>query len=170
MLSETDRLMPEDPKPEDRMPEDPMPEPRLARVIYRSHSVLSDATDDRAPAVAEILRVARRNNAQDGLTGVLLFDGVNFLQAIEGDSARVEGAYERIACDLRHEDLELIEFKPITERDYRGFPMAYVEGLAAERETLRHLLPALTARHAADIVGDAVPPPIIRDRPRPAAM
>ncbi len=159
-MSETARLM----------PEDPMPETRLARVIYRSHSVLSDATDDRAPAVAEILRVARRNNARTGLTGVLLFDGVNFLQAIEGDIAGVEGAYERIACDLRHEDIELIEFKPIAERDYRGFPMAYVEGLAAEQQTLRHLLPALTARDGADMAGGAVPFTTPRDRSRPAAM
>ncbi len=120
-----------------------MPEGQLARVIYRSRSLLSDGTDERGTGVIEILRVARRNNTQTGLTGVLLFDGTNFMQAIEGGIDHVEHVYAAIACDLRHEDLELIEFKPIVERDYQILPMAYVEGLKAERETLRTLSAAV---------------------------
>jgi len=76
---------------------------------------------------------------------VLLFDGTNFLQALEGAIDDVEALFENIACDLRHEEIELIEFKPIATRDYRSFPMAYVEGLAAEHDTLRHLHAALGA-------------------------
>jgi hypothetical protein len=134
-----------------------LPEGQLARVIYRSHSLLPQAPDDRTPAVTEILRVARRNNAQAGLTGVLLFDGANFLQAIEGDIGHVESVYETIACDLRHEDIEVIEFKPIAARAYRGFPMAYVEGLAAERDTLGRLRSALMATTGAEPEEDELP-------------
>jgi hypothetical protein len=122
-----------------------MSEGQLARVVYRSHSRLPEKIDDRTPAVTEILRVARRNNTQTGLTGVLLFDGASFLQAIEGDIDRVESLYESIACDLRHEDIEVLEFRPIAARAYRSAPMAYVEGLAAERDTLGHLRAALVA-------------------------
>jgi hypothetical protein len=137
-----------------------MPEQRknqLARVVYRSHSLLPEEIDDRAPVVAEILRVARRNNTQTGLTGVLLFDGTSFLQAIEGNIEAVESIYESIACDRRHEDIEVIEFKPIGARDYRSFPMAYVEGLDAERATLGHLRAALVAAGGAEFDMNAIP-------------
>jgi len=138
------------------MPKETMREERLARVIYRSHSRLPDTVDERTPAVTEILRVARRNNAETGLTGVLVFDGDNFLQAIEGDIGLVEDVYENIARDLRHENIELIEFKAIARRNYRTSPMAYVEGLSAERDTLRHLLAALSASHPPPPDDDAV--------------
>jgi len=129
----------------------------LARVIYRSHSLLPETPDDRTPAMTDILRAARRNNAQSGLTGVLLFDGTNFLQAIEGDIRDVENLYEAIACDLRHEDIEVIEFKPISVRAYRSFPMAYIEGLSAERDTLGHLRSALMAAAGAEPDEDELP-------------
>jgi hypothetical protein len=122
---------------------DVSPEARLGRVIYRSHSRLPDAADEQIPAVAEILRVARRNNAASGLTGVLLFDGTTFMQAIEGEIGQLETLYEEIACDPRHEDIEVIEFKPIAARDYSSFPMAYLDGLNADRDTLRQLVQSL---------------------------
>jgi hypothetical protein len=132
------------------------PDGQLARVIYRSHSLLPQGTDDCTPAVTEILRIARRNNVATGLTGVLLFDGTSFLQAIEGDIGHVESLYESIACDLRHENIEVIEFKPIATRAYRGVPMAYVEGLSAERDTLGHLR-ELTATVGARADEDELP-------------
>ena len=122
-----------------------VPDDQLARVVYRSHSLLPRTAADACVGLADLLRRARHNNAQSGLTGVLLFDGTNFLQAIEGAIDDVETVFESIACDLRHEEIELIEFKPIAVRDYASFPMAYVEGLAAERDTLRHLPAALDA-------------------------
>jgi len=133
------------------------PDGQLARVIYRSHSLLPESLDDRTPAVTEILRIARRNNSETGLTGVLLFDGTSFLQAIEGDIVHVESLYESIACDRRHENIEVIEFKPIAARAYRSVPMAYVEGLAAERDTLGHLRSALVAAGGVDVSGDELP-------------
>jgi hypothetical protein len=120
-----------------------MPDGQLARVVYRSRSLLPKAAAD--VHLTELLRLARRNNTRAGVTGVLLFDGTNFLQAIEGRIDDVEALFENIACDLRHEEIELIEFKPIATRDYRSFPMAYVEGLAAEHGTLRNLQAAIGA-------------------------
>jgi hypothetical protein len=85
----------------------------------------------------------------------LLFDGTSFLQAIEGTIDHVQNVYEGIACDLRHEDIELIEFKPIERRDFQVLPMAYIEGLSAERATLHHLRSALTAAKNGGGDGDA---------------
>jgi hypothetical protein len=125
-----------------------MPDGQLARVVYRSRSLLPNQVGDAAGHLTELLRLSRHNNTRSGVTGVLLFDGTNFLQAIEGAIDDVEALFETIACDLRHEEIELIEFKPIATRDYRSFPMAYVEGLAAEHGTLRHLHAALGASAA----------------------
>jgi hypothetical protein len=133
------------------------PDGQLARVVYRSHSLLPETPEDRTPAVTEILRIARRNNIESGLTGVLLFDGTSFLQAIEGDIGHIESLYESIACDRRHENIEVIEFKPIAARAYRNVPMAYVEGLSAEHDTLGHLRSALVAAGEVGADGDGLP-------------
>jgi hypothetical protein len=117
----------------------------LARVIYRSHSLLPQAVGAAHVGVTEILIVARQNNMKTGVTGVLLFDGVHFMQALEGERGEVEHVYERIAQDLRHEEIELLECKPITERGYQAFPMAYGEGSADERDDLSRMLKALSA-------------------------
>jgi hypothetical protein len=39
--------------------------------------------------IEAILGVSRVNNARDGITGLLVHDGVRFLQALEGDHQRV---------------------------------------------------------------------------------
>jgi hypothetical protein len=126
------------------------PDAGLARVIYRSHSLLPQSVGAAHVGVTEILIAARRNNGKTGVTGVLLFDGVHFMQALEGERGEVEHVYERIAQDLRHEDIELLECKPITERGYQAFPMAYGGGPADERDDLRRLLDLLTVRTGAE--------------------
>jgi hypothetical protein len=128
----------------------------LVRVIYRSHSLLPDAPRAAKTGVTDILVVARRKNTQTGVTGVLLFDGMHFMQALEGARDEVEQVYERIARDLRHEDIELLECRPIAERGYRDFPMAYVEGPATERTNLRRLLASLAAQ-VGSRAGDELP-------------
>ncbi|MEE2915447.1 MAG: BLUF domain-containing protein, partial [Pseudomonadota bacterium] len=52
-----------------------------------------------------VLAVSRRNNARDGITGLLYADGRRFLQVLEGERAAVERAYQRIAADPRHRAL-----------------------------------------------------------------
>ena len=129
-----------------------MADETLARVIYSSHSLLPESPDQRMQVVTELLRIARQRNAETGLTGVLLFDGTRFLQAIEGETGAVETAFENIACDRRHEEIELLEFKPIPRRDYPNSPLAYIDGLSAEQDTLRDLLYTLRDRPTRDPV------------------
>jgi hypothetical protein len=110
----------------------------LTRLVYRSRCVPPDAPA--LPPVLDILSVARRNNVVTGVTGVLLFDGTTFVQAIEGERGEVEDLYESIARDPRHEEIELIECRPIAARGYRPDPMAYVDGPDADAAALRGLL------------------------------
>ena len=49
-----------------------------------------------------LLETCRKNNAELGVTGMLLYKDGNFMQALEGDEGAVRGLYERIAADPRH--------------------------------------------------------------------
>lgn len=88
--------------------------------------------------VADIVRTARRVNADLHVTGVLVFDGQRFCQYLEGPSAQVESLAERIAHDPRHTD-----FKPLHHgllvgpRRFRDWSMAYA--LAPDVEPLERM-------------------------------
>jgi hypothetical protein len=49
-----------------------------------------------------LLGTCRKNNAELGITGMLLYKDGNFMQVLEGDEGAVRGLYERIAADPRH--------------------------------------------------------------------
>jgi hypothetical protein len=49
-----------------------------------------------------LLETCRKNNAELGVTGMLLYKDGNFMQALEGDEGAVRRLYERIAADPRH--------------------------------------------------------------------
>ena len=94
----------------------------LIRLIY-----LSKAVDAQTPALSDaILRTARAWNTQNGITGVLCQGQGVFLQALEGERAKVTSLYARIHADPRHKDLELIHCESITERRYGAWSMAHV--------------------------------------------
>lgn len=47
-------------------------------------------------------------NARRGVTGMLAYNGENFMQLLEGDDAAVEDVLARVAQDPRHEGLVVI--------------------------------------------------------------
>jgi Sensors of blue-light using FAD len=49
-----------------------------------------------------LLETCRKNNAELGVTGMLLYKDGNFMQVLEGDEGAVRGLYARIAADPRH--------------------------------------------------------------------
>jgi len=70
----------------------------MRRIVYLSTAtrLMSDAD------LMEVLRVSRVNNARDNVTGLLLYQGGNFIQLLEGESAAIDMVYERIEKDPRH--------------------------------------------------------------------
>jgi hypothetical protein len=95
-------------------------------------------------AVLDILQRSRRNNARDGLSGLLVVGGQRFLQVIEGPSAALERAYTRIKADPRHFALVQIERGAIAERAFPRWNMGYVEAVGASGTTLSGLVEQLT--------------------------
>ncbi|EKK5196004.1 diguanylate phosphodiesterase [Cronobacter sakazakii] len=71
----------------------------LSTLIYRSR-LKSDI--DQASLQA-IVRQAQTRNAQMQVSGILVFDGHQFLQVLEGPLHAVEALFERISQDERHD-------------------------------------------------------------------
>jgi len=98
-----------------------------------------------AEAIDEILSVSRRNNHADGITGLLLYDGYRFLQALEGEPHRVQRAYERIKADPRHRAVVMLSSYEVTARSFGDWSMASQRVGIASGNTVAELVDSLTA-------------------------
>jgi len=93
---------------------------KLFQLIY-----LSDLAPGQEPALPAILATAVRRNAQDDITGMLLYSGGNIMQVLEGDEDAVRLTYERIGQDTRHRNATVILEEEITERSFPDWRMGY---------------------------------------------
>lgn len=70
------------------------------------------SADTPVTEVANITRHARVRNAERGITGVLAFDGMTFVQLLEGHEPELRALLEHLRRDPRHVDFELLRFRP----------------------------------------------------------
>lgn len=97
--------------------------------------------------VEQILAVSRRRNAIDRITGLLLFDGKRFLQALEGEANSVESAFVRIKQDLRHRAIVRLSERNVAEREFGEWAMAsHLVGSGFAQATLPETVDALVAQ------------------------
>lgn len=89
----------------------------MLQIVY-----ISTATG--AIDTATILATSRRNNARDGLTGLLYTNGKRFLQVLEGEPANVERALARIDADPRHRAMVVLSSRDVTAREFGAWAMA----------------------------------------------
>lgn len=87
---------------------------------------VSGRSDVETP-VPNILRVSRSNNRRDAITGLLHFNGKRFLQALEGEPALVEAAFERIRQDPRHFAVVILSRREVATREFGEWAMAHQE-------------------------------------------
>ncbi|MDO6413416.1 BLUF domain-containing protein [Sphingomonas sp. BIUV-7] len=92
----------------------------MLQLTYISSAVGPCAESD----VDAILKTARRNNVILGVTGLLLFDGRRFLQTLEGETASVNAAYQRIRNDPRHRAIVQLSSKETKARAFGDWAMA----------------------------------------------
>lgn len=123
----------------------------LSRLIY-----ISTARYDLQPSDFDaILSEARTGNAQNALTGLLLFNGSNFLQCLEGPRDAVETVFALICGDDRHSGVVRILAEAAPKRLFDDWRMAYGEVAALDgaqprnafrvtEDELDALLPAAT--------------------------
>lgn len=92
----------------------------LVQLIY-----LSDLVDKNEADIAPILQSAVKHNSKNGITGMLLYSGGNFLQVLEGEKAAVDETYARICRDPRHRNAVLLVEEEVTERHFPNWQMGY---------------------------------------------
>jgi hypothetical protein len=94
----------------------------LVRLMYVSRAVAAVDQDQ----LLSILRKSKANNPAVGVTGVLCYSEGIFLQALEGGRSAVNALYNRISCDSRHSQVELLTYEEIGERCFAGWSMGQV--------------------------------------------
>lgn len=96
----------------------------LVRLVYASRA----AGPIEEGVVNGILSQSRKNNPEDGITGVLCIcqSGV-FMQVLEGGRAEVNRLYAKVLRDPRHTDITLLAYGEILERRFAGWRMGRVD-------------------------------------------
>lgn len=88
---------------------------RFAAVENRDYVVLD-----------QMLKTWRNNNAELKLTGALLLCDGSFVHLLEGTPRNVQRMYIRVEADPLHENVRLLQRRPLTKRRFKAWPLAYV--------------------------------------------
>jgi hypothetical protein len=91
----------------------------LTRVVYLSTATRLLGADQ----LESILAISRRNNGRDGITGLLLYDDGNFIQAIEGEPAAIERLMARLSGDPRHRGIQVVSTEAVASRLFSDWAM-----------------------------------------------
>ena len=105
-------------------------------------------------SVPNIIRIARSFNAANDVTGILVFDGRNFLQHLEGPELVLRNLIARIARDRRHVNF-LVQYqgRGFGQRRFSGWSMAYAHIEEDEPlKTVNQLIGKQAMMHFAELV------------------
>lgn len=93
----------------------------LYQVLYLSNAqhLLSDDELD------VLLDQARSRNAQNGLTGMLVYHDGSFIQILEGEKPVVQKVLNSILNDSRHDNIIVVDEQEISHRSFPDWGMAY---------------------------------------------
>lgn len=92
----------------------------MFQLVYISSAAMPTG----AAEIDAILASSRRNNALAGITGLLLYDGVRFLQALEGPAGAVEATFQRISADPRHRAIVPLSHQDVAAAQFGRWDMA----------------------------------------------
>ena len=98
------------------------------QIIYSSAS----STPMEQEALDGLLAHAQRGNDQKGITGALVYVDGFFLQILEGEQAGVQRLMQRIAGDVRHETVTILQEGPISSAAFSDWKMAFVSATPAQ--------------------------------------
>jgi hypothetical protein len=102
----------------------------MIHIVYMSRAVRPLTDQD----LQDLLNQCRRDNARHEVTGVLFYSHGNIAQLIEGDPEILESLFEKISRDGRHSHVTKLIDKPIAERSFSEWSMAFhpLEGTGFE--------------------------------------
>ena len=108
---------------------------------------ISTALDLSRDDVEAILEVCARNNVDKGVTGLLLYNGRNFLQLLEGDEEMLKHLMQVIEADPRHAGVAMLHKGGVAERvcpDWAMKRIAIAEAIELRQQRLIEDLPEAT--------------------------
>ena len=113
--------------------------------LARSEGALREAAAEQRRR-AEELRISKQlvDNALDGITGLLVFNGTHFLQIIEGSEKGIDDLVDRLRRDPRHTGFEIRDRRKVDVRSFPEWSMELVRVKASyfeARETIADRLP-----------------------------
>lgn len=76
-------------------------------------------------SVGDIAGKARITNPLQGITGLLIFDGMRFCQQLEGMATQVLALMEKIRLDPRHINVKIVHHGELVSRRFNGFRLGY---------------------------------------------
>jgi hypothetical protein len=85
------------------------------------------APDQPTEIVGQIVSRARARNATEGITGLLVFDGMRFCQHFEGPRKQVLGLLNRLEADPRHTEMRVVYEGGLSKRRYQRFEMGLAQ-------------------------------------------
>lgn len=91
----------------------------LSNLIYVSKRKSNCTTEE----IDKILDACNRNNANEAITGILLYSDEKFVQYLEGDYKKIFELYDKIKLDDRHKEIRLINSSPIKEKVFPSWHM-----------------------------------------------
>lgn len=95
----------------------------MYQLVYVSTATEPFSSQD----LARLLETSRKNNAADGVTGMLLYHDGNFFQVLEGDRDAVTRVFRRVERDPRHQAVMTIHEDEVEERAFGDWSMAWCE-------------------------------------------
>ena len=115
-------------------------------LLYVSSATNPMAKDE----LVGLLSRARVRNADQGITGLLLYKDGNFMQLLEGDEEAVTATYQRIELDPRHRGAIVLLKEQTEARQFPDWSMGFRDltspELAAQPGYSASLTAPLTAR------------------------
>jgi hypothetical protein len=93
----------------------------LFQMVYVSTAV----RPFRDAELTELLFKSRKRNEERGVTGMLLYKGNEFMQAIEGEESVIADLAERISRDPRHRDVRVILNAAAKNREFPDWTMGF---------------------------------------------
>lgn len=115
--------------------------PHMTETLVRLMYISRMAPKCGPKELQEILDISRKNNAETGVTGALCYSPKGFLQCIEGPRKEINNLYRRIVQDERNEEVTLLSYASIVEREFGQWTMAYVRSDEVDQ--------AIIAKHGA---------------------
>lgn len=86
--------------------------------------------------VQEILTTANKKNKKTYISGMLLYDGIFFLQVLEGASNLLDDLMQNIQNDSRHNDILLLGRRDIDSRNFEEWTMGFVNSADKIKEVI----------------------------------